>query len=134
MFGLLFNKINVPNLSTQCFWELTTPNVVNILLCCAQISVGLIGNANTNLRIVTKLGAHRALSPLRQYPHSWSAKTNRLAAFQKRTIHPQNAQKLLPLIAMQIVHTGNADLSVVPTLKSIISLSTPTKTDEQSTV
>jgi hypothetical protein len=35
---------------------------------------------------------------------------------------------------MQIVHTGNADLSVVPALKSTISLSTPTKTDEQSTV
>jgi hypothetical protein len=35
---------------------------------------------------------------------------------------------------MQIVHTGNANLSVVATLKSTISPSTPTKTDEQSTV
>jgi hypothetical protein len=35
---------------------------------------------------------------------------------------------------MQIVHTGNADLYVVPTLKSTISPSTLTKTDEQSIV
>ena len=61
-------------------------------------------------------------------------KLTNLAYFQKRTIYRQCAQNLLPLIAMQIVHIGIADLSVVPTLKSTISPSTPTKTDEQSTV
>jgi hypothetical protein len=57
-----------------------------------------------------------------------------LTSFSKRPIYHQYAQKLLPLTAMQIVHTGNADLSVVPTLKWTISPSTPTKTDEQSPV
>ena len=83
MFGLLSNKINAPNLSTQCFWELTTPNVVNILLCCAQIFVDLIRNADAYLLVVTKLGTNPDLRKLRQYPRSWPAKTDQFGILSK---------------------------------------------------
>jgi hypothetical protein len=41
MFALLHININHLILPTQGFWELPVSHVVNILLCCSQISIGL---------------------------------------------------------------------------------------------
>jgi hypothetical protein len=53
VFALLRFNINDLIFTTQGFWELSAPNVVNILLCCAQISVGLVRNASAGLLVMS---------------------------------------------------------------------------------
>ncbi|ALI56852.1 hypothetical protein IMCC12053_2905 [Celeribacter marinus] len=52
MFGFLSNKINGWKLPAQGFGELSVPNILNILLSCAQISVCLIGYADAGAFVV----------------------------------------------------------------------------------
>ena len=52
MFALLHININHLILPTQGFWELPVSHVVNILLCCSQISIGLVRDTDVGSLIM----------------------------------------------------------------------------------